>query len=270
MDDVAWKQIGAARRRCSRTQRMQTSKVMHGWLPVMHMQAHSSGLAQCPLCPSPDETLDHIFHCTHPELTGKREIILEELRKKGLKLDIPRVVVEAMGGLLREYISGEELSHHDDVALHAAVSAQRKIGLAMLPRGFVSGSWIPAMEAFGCPHPHRKLSSLIFHLLTETTDKLWRERCSLAHDKHSNLNDQAMSQSLNTQLLWYVENYRHSISYTDHRLVSDLLPEAIPDISLRTKRQLLHHLDAAKAAYSLDSLRLQPRITQYFTSVASS
>jgi hypothetical protein len=65
----------------------------------MHMQAHSSGLAQCPLCPFPDETMDHLFHCSHPELKCKRELILEELRKKGLKLDIPQVIVETICGL---------------------------------------------------------------------------------------------------------------------------------------------------------------------------
>ena len=246
MDDVAWKQIGTALCRCSHTQRMQTSKIMHGWLPVMHMQAHSSGPAQCPLCPFPDETLDHIFHCPHPVLKCKRELILEELRKKGLKLDIPRVVVEALCGLLREYIWGEEVSHHDDPSLHAAVSAQRNIGLAMLPRGFISGTWITAMEAFGCSRPHHKLSSLIFNLLIELTDKLWRERNTLAHDRHSNLNDQALSHLLDVQLLWYAENYRHHISYRDYRLISDIQPGAIQGIPLRTKKQLLRHLDAAK------------------------
>jgi hypothetical protein len=84
IDDIAWKTIGAARRRCTPTQRMQTSKIMHDWLPVKHMLSHIKGSPVCPLCPHADETLDHIFRCPHPVLAAQREILLKELLKKGL------------------------------------------------------------------------------------------------------------------------------------------------------------------------------------------
>ena len=65
-----------------------TSKIMHDWLPVMHMQAHITGVRQC-LC-TYDKTLDHLFHsCAHPTMKCKREELLAHLRKKGLKLGIP-------------------------------------------------------------------------------------------------------------------------------------------------------------------------------------
>jgi len=59
VDDIAWQSIRAARNKCSPTQVTQTSKIMHDWLPVMHMQAHTTGTAQCPSCLHDDETLDH-------------------------------------------------------------------------------------------------------------------------------------------------------------------------------------------------------------------
>ncbi len=264
-DAVAWKQLGNARRHCTPTQRMQTSKIMHGWLPVMHMQSHTSGSARCPLCPCLDETMDHLFQCPHPVLKCKRELILEELRKNGLKLGIPRVIVEALSGLLHEYFTGDEFSSHTDALLLLAVQDQRDIGLHMIPRGFLASSWIDAMEGMGCPHPHRKLlTSLIHFLWMDGTDMLWRERNHLAHES-GNFNEQGCSDSLNLRVQWYMENYRGAISHYDYHLISDIHSDDLAQITLRTKRQLLLHLDAAKAAYTESSLRLQPRITKYFS-----
>jgi hypothetical protein len=69
---VDWDLIRAAHTKLGHTQRMQTSKILHGWLPVMHMQAHITGWAQCPGCACPDETMDHLFHCSNRVLANKR------------------------------------------------------------------------------------------------------------------------------------------------------------------------------------------------------
>ncbi len=81
-DLVDWDLIQAVRTKMGHTQRMQTSKIMLGWLPVMHMQAHITGQAQCPGCVCPDETMDHIFRCTNRVLGKKREELLLNLRAK--------------------------------------------------------------------------------------------------------------------------------------------------------------------------------------------
>jgi hypothetical protein len=263
-DAVAWKQVGNARRRCTTTQRMQTSKIMHGWLLVMHMQSHTSGSARCPLCPCLDETMDHLFHCPHPVLKCKRKIILEELREKGLKLGIPRVIIEVLSGLLNEYFTGDEFSPHTDTHLLVAVQDQRDIGLQMIPRGLLASSWIDAMEVMGCPHPHRKLMSLIHFLWLDGKDMLWREWNHLAHQP-GNLNVQGCSESLNLRVQWYIENFRSAISHYDSHLILDIRSDDLAQIPLRIKRQLLRHLDAAKSAYTESSLHLQPRITEYFS-----
>ncbi len=134
----------------------------------------------------------------------------------------------------------------------------------MIPRGFLASSWIDAMEAMGCPHPHRKLTSLIHFLWMDGTDMLWRERNHLAHES-ANLNDQGCSDSLNLRVQWYIENFRSALSHRDYHLISDIRPDDLVQIPLRTKRQLLLHLDAAKAAYTESSLRSQSRITEYFS-----
>jgi hypothetical protein len=265
-EDVAWKSIGSARRKCTPTQIMQTSKIMHGWLPVMHMQAHIDGTADCPLCPCPDETLDHIFHCPHPVLACKREMMLEELRKKGLRLDIPRAIVDVLHSLLESYIHEGVPPSPSDPSLLTAVQAQLRIGRDMLPRGFLSTHWIRAMESMGCQQPHRKLATLIYYLWMEVTDKLWRERNALTHDSF-NLNDQSNEQALVERLEWYQQNFRTVLARHDFRLVEELKSTDIVDMPPRTKRQLLYHLDIAQDAFETERLTIsntQPLITHYF------
>lgn len=80
--EIAWKNIWTAWQKCTSMQTTSTSKIMHDWLPVLHMQAHITGFSQCPNCTHPDETLDHIFHCTHLTLLRKREENFEHLQKK--------------------------------------------------------------------------------------------------------------------------------------------------------------------------------------------
>jgi hypothetical protein len=132
-NDIAWRPIGAARRRCTPTQLMQTSKIMHNWLPIKHMLSHSQGSPVCPLCTHADETLDHIFRCPHPVLAAKREILLEELRKKGLRIGIPRVVINALSGFLLTYITGDTPTVPSNPILLDLFTAQHCIGFHMLP-----------------------------------------------------------------------------------------------------------------------------------------
>jgi hypothetical protein len=171
-NNIAWKRIGAARRRCTPTQLMQTSKIMHGWLPVKHMLSHTQGSTVCPLCTHTDETLDHIFHCPHPVLAAKREMLLEELRKKGLRIGIPRVIMDAISGLLLAYIAGDNPTAPSNPTLIDVFTAQCRIGFHMLPWGFLSLSWINAITATGCSQPYRKLSTHVFHMWITFTDPL--------------------------------------------------------------------------------------------------
>jgi hypothetical protein len=231
------------------------------------MQAHIGGTADCPLCPHPDETLDHIFHCPHPVLACKREMILEELRKKGLRLDIPRAIVDVLHSLLKSYIHEGAPPSPTDPTLLTAVQAQLRIGHDMLPRGFLSTHWIRAMESMGCQQPHRKLAALIYYLWMEVTDRLWRERNALTHDSF-NLNDKSNEQVLTERLEWYRQNYRTVLSHHDFYLVAKLESTVIVDMPPRTKRQLLYHLDTAQDAFEMErrtTSNSQPLITHYFT-----
>ena len=86
---IAWFTIKTVRTRCTHKQQMLTNKIMHGWLPVMHMMSHMSRNSQCPGCLCSDETLDHVVRCLHPSMVSARTTILSGLCKQGQKRQPP-------------------------------------------------------------------------------------------------------------------------------------------------------------------------------------
>lgn len=147
---------------------MQTSKIMHDWLPVMHRLGHITGLKQCPACAHQDETLAHMFHCPHPALVQKQMDTLTLARKKGHTLGLPSLAVTSICGLLNEYFTGQEYvpitrNQHMDAAI---LAQQRQIGLDFLPRGFLALHWQQAIETLRCENGDRKLAHLLFFLWT--------------------------------------------------------------------------------------------------------
>ena len=264
-NNIVWKTIGAARRRCTPTQLMQTSKIIHDWLPVKHMLSHVQGSPVCPLCAHADETLDHIFHCPHLVLAAQHEILLEELRKKGLRTGILWAVMDAFSGFLLAYITGATPTAPSNPILLNLYTAQHRIGFQMLTQGLLSMSWIHTMTVMGCSNPYCKLSTFIFHMWTTFTDPIWRERNHLTHDS-LNFNDCYTEQEIDSQLIWYSQNFRTVLSCQTFRLIENIDTDHLDIIPLRTKRQMLLHLDAARDAFSHPiALPEQMHITQFFT-----
>jgi hypothetical protein len=57
MGSIHWDAIRNARVNMTRTKFTMTSKLMHRWLPVMHMHGHTTGVTTCPGCGANDELL---------------------------------------------------------------------------------------------------------------------------------------------------------------------------------------------------------------------
>ena len=66
MGTIHWEVPQIARRRGSHTDFMRSSKLMHGWLPVMQMHGHTTGVTVCPGCGDPCEMVDHMLLCPNP------------------------------------------------------------------------------------------------------------------------------------------------------------------------------------------------------------
>ena len=190
---VSWKSIRSVRNNITATQRMQMSKIMHGWLPVMHMQVHTSRKPNCPGCPCADETIDHMFRCQNKQLSTKRDALDNSLSRKGMKLGVPRAIMEALSKLIYDYTNAKTPSIPAHQGIATAVRAQIRIGLHLLPQGFIATEWIQVIEDFSIGRPERKVASILKTLWLDFTDQLWRNRNAIAHAKE-NLNSLAEAQ----------------------------------------------------------------------------
>ena len=200
-DTIDWSMLGAARKKCTKTQLMQTSKIIHDWLPVMHMHGHLTGNRQCPACAHPDETLNHLLQCPHPSLLRIKTDTLNAALKKGQKLGIHKYVLTALCHLLTEYFTGEAYEPTHD-SIREAVTEQRAIGIQYLPRGILSVQWRHALDSLNCDNSDRKIASFIYIMWTEIVDKVWKARNDIVH-RGNNLNRQADESRIDRELRWY-------------------------------------------------------------------
>ncbi|KAL7545625.1 hypothetical protein ACHAWF_015453 [Thalassiosira exigua] len=131
ISSIDWATIGRVRTKMSVKWRRQTSKIMHGWLPTMHMRRYVTGLNQCPGCACRDETIDHMPPCPHSRMKSKREEVLEQLRKKGLKKQIPKRILYAVSEVMSKYFRGREDYIHPtyDQEIKTTIWRQEQLGM---------------------------------------------------------------------------------------------------------------------------------------------
>ena len=246
------------------TQQMQTSKIMHGWLPVRHMQAHITGSTQCPGCHCPDETFEHLFRCKNKKLHKTRIELVGALRTKLLCTGIPWIMVEAIYNMLTEYMNGQKINIPEHQSIAVAMRSQIRVGVHLFPRGFLTVAWVQALEDLSIPHPERKAAILLKSLWMELVDKLWRCRNNIAHDKQ-NLTRKADDETLATRLIWFLENTQ-VISPGDQFLLQ-YTADDIQKMTGFTRRRLVTNLETVQATYTMEQQhreRGQRVITSYF------
>ena len=141
---VNWASINSVRRTLPDTKRMQTCKIMHGWLPLGDMRHHITGINQCPGCTSTNETIDHMLKCPHPTIKEKREEILSQLMVKGKQQKIPKGVLTAFIQLLTKYTSGatDYTTSTHSRTIQDAITQQMAIGVNMMARGYIGKGWM--------------------------------------------------------------------------------------------------------------------------------
>jgi hypothetical protein len=271
-DMVDWTSIGKARKKCSPTQLMQTSKIMHDWLPVMHMYGHITGLQQCPACTHTDETLDHLFHCRNPALVRSRTSALTALIKKGKTLRLPFTFTDTIRGMLLAYFDEQDYEPtRSNRYLRDAIEAQTQIGIHLLPRGYFAKQWLSVLESFRCEHADRKLASFIYFIWTEVTDTIWRTRNDIVHHG-TNLNRLQDESRIDRSLIWFQRNKREALARTDYGLTTYDI-DALHILTLASKRERLRQLQVAKAAFDIEKTMAgkgQHTITRYFTTKTTS
>ena len=266
-DGVNWPAIRTVRRRLSKTQQMQTAKIMHGWLPVMHMLSHMTGNSQCPGCPHPDETLDHLFRCPNIVMRKRRDTLLLDLRTSGRKQGWPRPILEALWTIIHDFCEGQATTLPQHPQIREAVTAQLDIGINLLPRGFLSTRWLYLLEEFGVERPQSKITLFLHTLWFSFTLPLWQTRNDIVH-RQENLHRQANLLNNCAQLRWFLDN-PHVLSTSDHFLLR-YSNEDIDHMTDRAQTHTLYHLEAARESNSLDLLNRQKgqhTITKFFKRV---
>ena len=145
-DLVNWDSVRTVRSQLTETKKMQTSKIMHGWLPIMHMRQFITGISQCPGCDCTDETMKHLFQCSHERMRATRReafVKMERLLRKG---KVPKEVVFAIIHLMKtESDEGTDFYLRKfSPAIATALEDQERIGVHLMLRGFLAKSWADA------------------------------------------------------------------------------------------------------------------------------
>ena len=264
-DSVSWTTIKSVRKRLTATQRMQTSKIMHCWLPTKHMESHKTGTSQCPGCRCTDETMDHMFKCSNKTIATKRDKLLVDLRTKGLKIGIPRPIMEAISMLLYDYVNGNQAHTPQQPDIARATKAQLDIGISLLPRGFLAEEWIVVLETFSVEKPERKLARLLKAIWVDFTDKLWQNRNEIAHKK-DNQSSLTETQTWASKLEWFLDN-PHVIARSDKFLLNFERTD-IQAMTPQVRKKIATQLEAVQKAFTRQKqLRKEGQrpITDFFT-----
>ena len=140
-DIINWHSICNVRRQLIYIKRVyKQARLMHGWLPAMHMQQYITRISQCPGCHYEDEMLEHFIKCPHHLMEMKRKEIIDALHKKGLGNWVPKSIIHAFCDLLSYYFK-----HKNDYflpptykpSLCEAIQQQQKISINSMVHGFL-------------------------------------------------------------------------------------------------------------------------------------
>ena len=260
-NSVYWHSIGKVRRKLTGNKYRQTCKIMHDWLPTKHMRSHVEGPSQCPGCPKTKETIDHMLRCPHHLMKSKREEIIRDLRKKGLKTKIPRRIYSAFLDVIDHQLTSQSdfddnrlLSQSDfndssySPLLQGAIRQQRNIGFNMMLRGFLAEGWYTALQKSGCDHPDTRMSELQNMIWSEVFDPLWSTRNDILF-RSRNKFDEVDNEQLGERILWYTI-HKHEVLSAYDSFLAEFDVSTIHRMSRRVKHKWVQHLDKAREAYN--------------------
>jgi len=249
-DLVNWDSVRMVRSQLTETKKMQTSKIMHGWLPIMHMRQFITGISQCPGCACPDETMTHLFRCPHERMKATRREALSKLERLLRKGKVPQEVVFAIIHLMRTESDGgtDFYLRRFSPAIATALEDQERIGVHLMLRGFLAKSWADAMRDCGVTrNVDRRMNKLQRMMWTEWVEPIWKTRCDILYGG-KNEYDAVREAELSAEILWYIHHRDDVLAYPD-RFLAEIDTFSLPRMHTKTKKKWLYHLRKLKAAY---------------------
>ena len=169
-----------------------------------------------------------------------------------MKLGVPRAIMEALSKLIYDYTNAKTPSIPAHQGIATAVRAQIRIGLHLLPQGFIATEWIQVIEDFSIGRPERKVASILKTLWLDFTDQLWRNRNAIAHAKE-NLNSLAEAQHWADKLKWYLK-HPESIARTDDFLLR-FKANDIQNMTATYRQKLALRLETAQKVFDMEKMQ---------------
>lgn len=255
--------MGKARKGRTLASMIRTSKILHGWLPVMHRQGRVTGSTQCPGCESTDETFDHMIQCTNERMQTVRSQAICNVREVGIKQRLPVGFMNNVQQYLKLLLT--ELEEDPDTDLLGVVASQQKIGHMMFIRGFLSTEWLRLLRSYDNTSPEQKLARLIWIIWDQLVEPLWTTRNDILHRNTNYVSENTHAQ-LGDRLIWYTQ-HKDELSRRDQFLARHTLSQ-IEAMTTSQRREWVRHLDVAQAAWAKEKTTMavgQTLITQYFT-----
>ena len=263
MDSISWDTIRRARAQITPTEFMHTSKVLHGWLPVMHMHGHVTGNFQCPGCECDDETIDHLLRCPNPRMLEIRESGLRKLTQFCTDKRVPPTFQHSFLHFITSTFNKDSRTPITRISLDVYAS-QSRIGSIMMLRGFWSKKWITLLKDCGAPHADRLAAQLLRTLWSHIITPLWHARNNILHD-NPNFHTALTNSELGDRLLWYLA-HKDSLSRRDQFLARYTAAD-VERMTPNIRREWTRHLDTARDAWTLEQTTIasgQRLITHYF------
>ena len=274
-DSVYWESVRSTRKKMTWSQQRQTGKLMHDWLPTMHMLSHITRNKQCPGCNCADETLTHVFRCPNKLMKKMRREKIDQMRKKGIKEGVPRNIINAYCDVLHVAMTPHatplNIAEYS-TPVQDAIAQQQAIGLNMMIRGFLANGWMAALVDSGTPYPERRMKTLQLLTWDDLAFPMWLQRNDILHEDTSNKYNRKEDSLLSAKITWYQQNRRDILSHHDQWLAEQDL-STLHRMQRTTKRAWTTILDKARDAYDNERnqrANSQNVITRYFQTTTQS
>lgn len=248
--------IRIARRRGTPTQFMHSSKLLHGWLPVMHMHGHTTRILACPGCDFPSEMVDHLFQCSHPFMQKARDDSFILFRAKCQRIDLPLASYTAFTEYVHSTLLGQPPPTSMLLIIQQTIRQQNLIGQGMILHGFLAKGWAVTLLRANTMLPHQTVAKLLRLIWDVTVAQGWSTRNDILHHQ-ANHNTTLENDSLGTRLDWFHNHHVEALSYHDRFLINFDLTDIV-GMSHEVRRALVTNLEVAHAAYLLERTH-QPR-----------
>lgn len=222
LNKIHWDAHERAFKRLPRYSQHSTAKMIHGLLNTNrqnHIYYGQSPL--CPICQLEEETIQHVYTCSHPAAAQFRQNSLEELQQNLRNISTPSPVIEAILHGFTEW--EQDPTSHDiraltagslrgpDAVLTSAFHEQlRDIGWLQFCMGRVSLKWASAVTQY-TEKPYEGIgeqwAAALIAALWRYSRSLWQHRNGVVHGASIEEQAQRRLSLLRSQITQHYANF---------------------------------------------------------------